>query len=97
MDDRLHADRLGPDGSKRTVRVSLETLPDGVFVTLDGRDERPYLIRNDSLLAWSPGGYFDRKPRHEGTVVAVLTPISTVRAIRSGYQPEIHPTADACR
>lgn len=93
IDDQLHFERLGPDGSKRTFRASLETLPDGVFVTLDGRDKRPWLIRNDSLLAWSPGGYLDRRPRPEGTAVTVLTPISTIRAIRAGYQPEIHPTA----
>lgn len=81
----------------RTFRANLDALPDGVFVTLEGRDERPLLIRHGCLLAWSPGGYIDRKPRPEGTEVTVLTPTSTVRAIRSGYQPEIHPTADACR
>lgn len=97
IDDRLHAERLGPDRSQRTFQANLDTLPDGVFVILEGRDDQPRLIRNDSLLVWSPGGYLDREPRREGTAVTVLTPISMVRAIRAGYPPEVHPTADACQ
>jgi len=94
IDEQLHSERLGPDRSKRTVPADLDDLPDGVFVTLDGRDQPPYLIRKDMLLAWSPGGYLDRTPRPEGTRVMALTPISTIRAIRAGYRPEIHATAD---
>ena len=32
IDDRLHAERVGPDRSKRTHRANLDDLPDGVFV-----------------------------------------------------------------
>jgi hypothetical protein len=93
IDDRLHADRVGPDRSKRTERANLDELPDGVFVTLDGRDGHAWLISGDELLAWSPGGYQERHRRPRDEVVTVLTPGSTVNAIRSGYVPEIHSSA----
>lgn len=51
IDDRLHAERVGPDRRKRTYRDRLEDLPDGVFVTLDDRGDEAYLIRGEDLLA----------------------------------------------
>jgi hypothetical protein len=93
IDDRLHAERVGPDRSKRTERANFDDLPDGVFVTLGGGNGGAFLIWGDELLAWSPSGYRERRRRPRGKVVTVLTPRSTVNAIRSGYVPEIHPSA----
>jgi hypothetical protein len=93
IDNRLHAERVGPNRSKRTDRANVDDLPDGVFVTIGGRDGGACLIWGDKLLAWSPGGYRERQRRPRGEVVTVLTPGSTVNAIRSGYVPEIHPSA----
>lgn len=93
IDDRLHAERVGPDRSKRTYSANLDDLPDGVLVTFDGRDCDTYLIWGDELLAWSPGGYRERRPKPRGEVVTVFTPGSTVSAIRAGYVPQIHPSA----
>src|SRR5262249_27366978 len=40
IDERLHAERVGPGRSKRTCMARLDDLPDGVFVRLeDRRDE----------------------------------------------------------
>jgi hypothetical protein len=93
IDDRLHAERIGPTRSKRTFVAELNELPDGVFVTRDGPDARPLLIQGSSLLAWSPGGYRQRLPSSKGEIVTVLTPRSTVAAIRAGFVPAIHPSA----
>ncbi|HWE38235.1 MAG TPA: hypothetical protein VG406_16815 [Isosphaeraceae bacterium] len=93
MDDRLHAERVGPGRSKLTDTSSLDALPDGVFVTRDGPDGDPLLVLGGALLHWSPGGYHRRRSRPRGTSVTVLTPKSTVAAIRAGYMPEIHPSA----
>jgi hypothetical protein len=93
MDDQLHAERVGPGRSKRTFTASLDELPDGVFVQLEGLAGGPCLIRGDDLLDWSPAGYMGRRLRPGGEVVSVLTPRSTVAAIRAGYAPEIHPSA----
>ena len=90
MDGRLHAERVGP-GRQRHSPGEIDDLPDGAFVTLDDADA--FLIRGDALLRWSPGGYRERRRRPKGEFVTVLTPASTVRAIRSGYAPGIHPSA----
>jgi hypothetical protein len=93
IDQRLHAERLALDGSKRTYVAKLDDLPDGVFVTVAAVaawGEQPYLVRGNQLLPWSPAGYGERLKRPVGKEVTVLTPPSTVKVIRAGYAPEIH-------
>src|SRR6266705_3253279 len=36
MDDELHARRIGPLGAKITYQAPAHSLPDGIFVTIDG-------------------------------------------------------------
>lgn len=93
IDRRLHAQRVTPDRSKRTHTANLDKLPDGVFVLMLGTERTPYLVLGDSLLIWTASGYTDRVVRPRGTKVEVLTPELTVRAIRGGYVPELHPSA----
>jgi hypothetical protein len=105
MDDRLHAERLsalhppvgggvgwGRRSGKRTVETDLDDLPDGAFVTRDGR---ALLVMDRDLLEWTPAGYAGRLPRPVGVRVDVLTPSSVVAVIRAGYRPQVHPTAEA--
>jgi hypothetical protein len=93
IDDRLHAERVAADRTTRTEPARLDDLPDGVFVGLNLHEGDPCLIRGSDLLVWSPGGYRERRRKPSGAVVTVLTPRSTVRAIRSGYVPDVHPSA----
>jgi hypothetical protein len=93
IDDRLHAERIASDRSKRSFVAALDELPVGVFVTVPVWGESSYLVRGDYLLAWSPGGYGERLRRPKGEEVRVLTPKSTVETIRAGYVPEIHASA----
>lgn len=95
IDNLLHAERLSPQRSKRSFRASLDELPDGVFVTAEAWGDQAYLVRGDSLLTWTPGGYGEHRRRPKNQEVCVLTPKSTVRTIRAGYFPEIHPSAVA--
>jgi hypothetical protein len=95
IDDRLHAERVGLDRSKRSSVAALDGLPDGVIVTVAAWGNRAYLVRGDRLLAWSPGGYGERRRRPQGAEVKLLTPPSTVVAIRAGYAPQVHATAVA--
>ena len=95
IDDRLHAERVAPDRSKRSFEAVLDGLPDGVIVTVAAWGDCAYLVRGDSLLAWSPGGYGERRRRPKRGEVKVLTPPSTVAAIRAGYIPDLHPSARA--
>jgi hypothetical protein len=93
MDAQLHAERISPGRSKRVFTANIDELADGVFVNLDATVGDAWLIYCDDLLAWSPGGYTERRPRPRGEAVSVLTPKSTVAAIREGYVPEVHPSA----
>jgi hypothetical protein len=95
IDDRLHAERVAPDRCKRSFVAPLDGLPEGVFVTVPAWGEEAYLVRGGYLLAWSPGGYSERRGRPKRAEVKVLTPPSTVVAIRAGYAPEVHPSAVA--
>jgi hypothetical protein len=95
IDDRLHAERVGPGRSKRTFPARLDDLPDGVFVAGPGLADEAFLTRGNSLLLWSPGGYSERRPRPVGVEVSVLTPRSIVDVIRAGFLPEVHPSAGA--
>jgi hypothetical protein len=93
IDDLLHAERVAPDRSKRSFDAQLGGLPDGVFVTVPAWGEEAYLVRGGYLLAWSLGGYSEGRRRPKGAEVKVLTPPSSVAAIRAGYAPEVHPSA----
>jgi hypothetical protein len=92
IDRRLHAERLAAPGTKRTYRARLAALPDGAYVDLDGA---AWLLWNDSLLAWSAGGYVRRRARPATGVATVLTPPSTVAVIRAGYRPVVHASVSA--
>jgi hypothetical protein len=93
IDDRLHAERVASDRSKRSFVAALDEWPDWVFVAVAAWGAVPYLVQGNYLLAWSPGGYGERRRRPKGGEVQVLTPKSTVGTIRAGYVPEIHPSA----
>lgn len=93
IDNRLHAERVAPDRSKRTYLATPDDLPDGTLVIDESQDGPAYLVWGNWLFEWSPGGYRQRRPRPRGAAVKVLTPRSTVAAIRAGYVPEIHASA----
>ena len=97
IDDQLHAERLTPDGSQRSFLAPLDELPNGVFVTVAAWGEQAHLLGGDHLWAWTPGGYGQSRRRPKDEEAKVLTPKSTVAAIRAGYIPEIHPSASERR
>src|ERR1035441_9573800 len=90
IDLELHAKRIHQRAEKVTFQVSLESLPDGCFVQIEGCS---YLLLGGALVLWSPAGYVEKRHRPTGLVVAVLTPEPIVRCIREGYRPEIHGSA----
>lgn len=88
IDREMHRDRLTAEGFQRTVLADIGSLPDGVFVAR-GPQEIPLLIWRGALWPWSPEGYGDPEPKPSVDVATVLTPVSTVRAIATGYTPEV--------
>lgn len=97
VDRVLHAERVagvGRAARKKTWQARLAELPDGVLVVRDGEPEVPSLLWRGGLRAWSFAGYGPPNPISLGGAVAVLTPPSIVAAIRAGYLPTVHPSAD---
>ncbi|RBP16510.1 hypothetical protein DFR50_105153 [Roseiarcus fermentans] len=83
MDEVLHRERL--DGrAQRLWRAPLAALPDGAVVAIDGR---AYALRDGALLPWSFEGYGPAAAFDGVTEVVVLTPPSTVAALKAGYAP----------
>jgi hypothetical protein len=90
----LHDERVTRERTKRVHETPAADLPDGAMVRLDGA---PWLVLGGELLAWTPGGYADRRSRPGRGAVAVLTPPSAVAVLRAGYEPVLHPTAAQSR
>jgi hypothetical protein len=88
---------LAPDKKKKVHLTNLADLPNGVFVKMADWGENAYLVCNDKLLLWTPGGYSGKKKRPHDAKALVLTPKSIVEVIRAGYIPEIHPSAAGTR
>lgn len=91
IDRRMHADRLDPATRRqRRFQAQLADLPDGTFAAVDGV---PCLWWGRRLLPWSPGGYLEAI-HPPTTPLDILTPASTVAALRQGYRPRVHASAD---
>jgi hypothetical protein len=83
MDDALHRERLDMK-RKRSWRARPGDLPDGAMIV---RDRRAYALRAGAILPWGFAGYGAPAPVEPDVVVEVLTPPSTVAALKCGYRP----------
>jgi hypothetical protein len=87
MDAVLHAERLD-HGRKRVHRIPgpADELPDGAVITADGA---AYTLARGRAFRWTEQGYGSAAeiPRGAG----LLTPPSTLLAMRAGYRPLLHP------
>lgn len=87
MDSVLHRQRGVVDGVRVTHPASWDALPDGVFVLRDGDY---WLLYDRVLRRWTPAGYDAPRELFDGPA-DVLTPLSTVAAIKAGYHPVCGP------
>jgi hypothetical protein len=87
IDAVLHGERL-ERGRKRLHPLPMARLPDGAMVQ---RGEESFLIVQGRALRWSMAGY--QKADGEVSDAMLLTPPSTLRALRAGYRPVLHPSA----
>lgn len=93
IDRQLHDERVGPRRQKVTFEAPLASLPDGAFVTLDDSPGEACLLWRGKLHRWTPEGYRDVRTPSNVFNARLLTPRSTVEAIRAAYEPHLHPTA----
>lgn len=90
MDAVLHEERLDRGGKRiHPLPEPLELLPDGAMITAGGE---AYTIVRGRAFHWTDHGYEAVRQilRAEG----LLTPPTTLRAIRAGYRPLLHPALD---
>ena len=84
---RLHGERIFRGSHRRrTHRMPWADLPDGAFVLLD---QTPALVAGDRLVEWTREGYAGNRRRPADGTATLITPPSTVAALRSGYRPQI--------
>ena len=87
MNRTLHGERIVRGTHRRRLHaLPVADLPDGVFVELDGT---AHLLRGDAAVAWTPDGYGAERRRPRAGTVAVITPPSSVAAIRAGYALDV--------
>jgi len=87
----LHKERALP-GARELRRhvMKLEDLPDGAFILTS--DSVPALVRGKYIHPWSHTGYGAPARRGFGESL-LLTPPTNIAALRAGYRPHIHPSA----
>jgi hypothetical protein len=91
LDRRLHQERIVRGTRRRRLHpMPWPALPEASFVAVD---DRACLVLADSLRPWSPQGYLGPLPRPRSGTAEVITPPSTVAALRAGYRPQVDPGA----
>jgi hypothetical protein len=90
LDLALHRERTAPIDDGKSLCVSIENMPDSVFVADD--EHNAYLVLAGQLLRWSPAGY-ERSTAPLRYPARVLTPASVVRTLATGYAAGIHGSA----
>jgi hypothetical protein len=88
LNRRLHAER------RRLHSMPWSDLPDGTFVLHEGV---PAVVVTDQLSEWTTAGYGRRRGRPRRGTAEVLTPPSTVAALRAGYPVQIDHAAHGGR
>lgn len=91
MNRQLHGERLVSGTHRRRLHdLAWGSLADGTFVMVE---DVPAVVVGEHLTEWTPKGYGLRRPRPRSGRAVVLTPPSTIAALRSGYEAQIDPSA----
>ncbi len=95
LDEVLQRERMTEayfikDRRKRTYLTTIDTLPNGAFIFYN---QAFYLIWESEIYRWTPTGYLAPMARPVAENVVVLTPLSTVTALKNGYVPDVHVSA----
>lgn len=89
---QLHAERLHRGTHRRRLHdLPWSGLPDGAFVLLDSG--APALLSGGALVEWTRDGYGLRHRIPSPGTATVITPPSSLAALRAGYRPQIDPSA----
>lgn len=90
--ERLRRGRgLSRASDRRLWTADLNDLPDGSIVIGDSGEAR--LVRGECTWAFSFDGWQQPRPRVLGVRVEVITPRTSVAALRHGFKPMLHLSA----
>jgi hypothetical protein len=91
MDRQLHSERIVRGTHRRQLHpMPWPSLPAGSFVLAD---DQPTLVLDDAVVPWTTEGYSAARARPGAGSATVITPPSTMAALRAGYRPQIDPLA----
>lgn len=92
MDGILQSERINLDGNKVFFQDKLGNLPDGTMIVLQGDSDTAGLVWEGKVYPWSFKGYGAPVSVKAAEKVQVLTPASTVNALRAGFVPGVRLT-----
>ncbi|NNE88453.1 MAG: hypothetical protein HKN27_10290 [Silicimonas sp.] len=88
MDTQMHKERAHLRRfAQRRHQFDIATVPDGAVIL----EKWPMLLWQGTLRPVTPEGYQQPLPKPKG-IVTVLTPPTSLKALRTGYRPKLHPT-----
>ena len=91
LNQRLHAERIHRGTHRRQIHAMGWTgLPDGTFVL---HNDLPALVLEDRLVPWTTEGYRAATERPRRGTASVITPPTSVAALRHGYPAQIDVSA----
>lgn len=91
LDAQLHTERIHRGTHRRRLHdVAWPDVPDGTFVV---HDETPALVVDGTIVPWTTVGYDGPLPRPAAGRALVITPPTTLSALRGGYSPQVDPAA----
>jgi hypothetical protein len=91
MNRQLHHERIVRGTHRRRIHpLPWLDLPDGAFVLLDSS---PAIVIGGQLTEWTRDGYGARRARPDQGIAQVITPPSTLAALRAGYPVQIDDAA----
>jgi hypothetical protein len=91
IDRQLHGERIVRGTHRRRLHaIRWSSLPDGAFAVAAGR---PALVLGSRLVAWDRAGYGASTSRPRRGDATVITPPSSLAALRAGYPVQIDESA----
>lgn len=97
LDRRLAAERMSPGrgldraGDRRLWRADIQDIPDGSVIVDNGEAA---LVFDGALWTFDFTGWNGPKPLPGRDEVSVLTPPTSVTALRQGHRPVLHASLD---
>jgi hypothetical protein len=97
LNERLNRERLSRGrglsraGDRIVWKAPFASVPDGTVI-LD-EERKPCLVRGDELLRFTFAAWIVAAPRSRQGTATILTPPTSVAALRHGYLPTLHPSA----